>query len=248
MKSGNSGPTPGETTGGLSSNWDPIARTLWDAITSDAPAEVMVVTSQGKVLYASAEAERFFGASSGELAGKTLRELFPEPVATERLSHIADVSRTGRRVTLEGILKGAWRHVTLRPLALHEPTVLMVSRSASPSSSEVPRPDRTRVKFDDLGILGNLTGREREILALIGRGLSTVEIAQQLGRSVKTVEWHRVSLGNKLGVTNRVELAHIALRAGLAQIEAPGGNETGVSTGSSDTRSASPRDSSSSSN
>jgi DNA-binding NarL/FixJ family response regulator len=32
---------------------------------------------------------------------------------------------------------------------------------------------------------------------------------------VKTIEWHRVSLGTKLGVTNRVELARIAIRAGV---------------------------------
>lgn len=64
-----------------------------------------------------------------------------------------------------------------------------------------------------------MTAREREVLIHIGRGLSTAEIASTLGRSTKTVEWHRVSLGNKLGITNRVELARIAIRAGVTALE-----------------------------
>lgn len=63
----------------------------------------------------------------------------------------------------------------------------------------------------------NLTGREREVLRLIGMGLSTSQIATRLSRSMKTVEWHRVSLGSKLKVKNRVELARIAIAAGLVQ-------------------------------
>ena len=56
-----------------------------------------------------------------------------------------------------------------------------------------------------------LTGREREVLALIAEGLSTQEIAERLHRSVKTVETHRRGLGMKLGAKNRVELARAAL-------------------------------------
>ena len=72
-----------------------------------------------------------------------------------------------------------------------------------------------RAKNNDLGALASLTPRELEILYLIGQGLATADIAKQLHRSEKTVEWHRVSLGNKLGVSNRVELARIAIRCGL---------------------------------
>jgi DNA-binding CsgD family transcriptional regulator len=64
--------------------------------------------------------------------------------------------------------------------------------------------------------------KTEEILKLIGIGLSTADIAKRLGRSVKTVEWHRVSLGDKLGVTNRVELARIAIAAGLVSLDEPG--------------------------
>ena len=73
-------------------------------------------------------------------------------------------------------------------------------------------------QFNDFGSLSVLTEREFEVLAFIGEGLSTAEIAQRLHRSVKTVEWHRRLLGSKLGATNRVELARIAIRAGLTHL------------------------------
>lgn len=66
--------------------------------------------------------------------------------------------------------------------------------------------------------LDSLTPREREILALIAKGDSLPEIAQQLHRSLKTIESHRLSLGRKLRASNRVELARIAIAAGLAPV------------------------------
>lgn len=66
--------------------------------------------------------------------------------------------------------------------------------------------------------IDSLTPREREILVLIGEGDSLPEIAQKLSRSLKTIESHRLALGRKLNVSNRVELAKIAIRAGLVSI------------------------------
>ena len=66
--------------------------------------------------------------------------------------------------------------------------------------------------------LKGLTPREREILALIGEGYSLPEIAQQLHRSVKTIETHRLTLGKKLNANNRVELARIAISTGLVKL------------------------------
>lgn len=49
-------------------------------------------------------------------------------------------------------------------------------------------------------VLKALTQREREVLRGLGQGLSSLQIAQQLGLSVRTVETHRSTLGSKLGV------------------------------------------------
>lgn len=56
-----------------------------------------------------------------------------------------------------------------------------------------------------------LTDREREVLALIGEGLTNQKIADALGISVKTVDKHRANLMQKLGVANRAALIRFAL-------------------------------------
>lgn len=67
----------------------------------------------------------------------------------------------------------------------------------------------------ELGALGALTARELEVLALIGEGLATREIAERLGRSPRTIERHCDAIHKKLGTTNRVQMARYALQAGL---------------------------------
>lgn len=67
----------------------------------------------------------------------------------------------------------------------------------------------------DLGGLSVLSPREIEVLALIGQGMTIREIAGVLHRSEKTVGNHRISMGHKLGKSNKVELALLARNAGL---------------------------------
>jgi DNA-binding CsgD family transcriptional regulator len=52
-----------------------------------------------------------------------------------------------------------------------------------------------------------LTRREREIIALVGLGLSNQQIADRLVMSVRTVEGHLYRAGTKLGTTHRDQLA-----------------------------------------
>lgn len=60
-----------------------------------------------------------------------------------------------------------------------------------------------------------LTPREEEILALIARGLTNRQIAEQLFISVNTVETHRRHLLEKLGARSRAELVSYAIDRGL---------------------------------
>jgi two-component system, NarL family, response regulator LiaR len=60
-----------------------------------------------------------------------------------------------------------------------------------------------------------LTPREREVLELIGRGLSNKRIALELGVSEKTVKTHVGHVLAKLGVTDRTQAALHAMRTGL---------------------------------
>ncbi len=57
-----------------------------------------------------------------------------------------------------------------------------------------------------------LTDREFEVFQLIGRGLSTKEIAGHIHVSVKTVEVHRVNIKQKLALQTAPELIRFAVR------------------------------------
>jgi NarL family two-component system response regulator LiaR len=63
-----------------------------------------------------------------------------------------------------------------------------------------------------------LTDRETDVLRLIARGLSNLEIAQHLGISERTVTTHITAILGKLQLTNRVQATLFALREGLATI------------------------------
>lgn len=61
----------------------------------------------------------------------------------------------------------------------------------------------------------SLTARERDVLALVGAGLSNKEIGDRLHMGVTTVKTHVTSLLAKTGAANRIRLALLAVRAGL---------------------------------
>jgi DNA-binding NarL/FixJ family response regulator len=62
-----------------------------------------------------------------------------------------------------------------------------------------------------------LTPREREVLALLARGLANKRIAFELGLSEKTVKAHVGRIFDKLGVTDRTQAALAAVREGLVR-------------------------------
>ena len=63
--------------------------------------------------------------------------------------------------------------------------------------------------------LALLTAREHEVAVAIGRGLSNAEIAAELFMSVATVKAHVSRVFEKLGTTNRVQVAICVHDAGL---------------------------------
>jgi len=69
--------------------------------------------------------------------------------------------------------------------------------------------------------LRSLTEREREVLILLARGLSTKEIASTLDIGGRTVETHRSNLMRKLGVRSVAVLTQVAIREGILDLPIP---------------------------
>jgi len=65
--------------------------------------------------------------------------------------------------------------------------------------------------------LDGVTDREREVLTLIGRGLSNAEIAQALHITMATAKTHISRLLAKLGARDRAQLVIVAYETGLIQ-------------------------------
>ena len=73
----------------------------------------------------------------------------------------------------------------------------------------------THPRDDASSGLSILTMRERQVLQLIAEGMSSKEIASELGVSPKTAESHRANLMEKVGVHKASSLVRLAIREGL---------------------------------
>lgn len=197
---------------------------LWEALTEDTNVSVMMADEAGIIEYANGTLLGMLGLDAGtSIVGRPLSDFFPNELIEDRLSMTRDRVMAGKPVQVEGMCLGRLMRSTFRLVPGSPARVLVVSRLSAPAEplKNAVEPGVLRARVDDPGSLSRLTAREMEILKLIGLGLSSAEIARRLERSVKTVEWHRVSLGDKLGVTNRVELARIAIGAGLVGVQNP---------------------------
>lgn len=64
-----------------------------------------------------------------------------------------------------------------------------------------------------------LTARESEIMRHVALGLRNAEVAERLCISESTVKTHLNNIFQKLGLRDRVELTHHALRVGLLTVQ-----------------------------
>lgn len=66
---------------------------------------------------------------------------------------------------------------------------------------------------ETLALVGALTDRERGVLALIAKGLTSRQMAETLGLSPRTVESHRASIGAKIGTSSTAEMTRLWLES-----------------------------------
>lgn len=141
---------------------------------------------------------------------KSLTAQFPD-------SLILVLSQYDDRLFVERALRAGARGYLLKDQAAHE--VLNAIRSVlageiylSPALlSCMLRKLRDVPNEEPDARLELLTDRELHVLQLLGRGLSTRQIAIELNLNFKTIETHRENLKHKLELRNAPELVHYAI-------------------------------------
>jgi len=78
-----------------------------------------------------------------------------------------------------------------------------------------------RASDRDARRLAALTEREREVLVLVGRGLTNAEIAERLVLGEATVKTHVSNILAKLGLRDRIGAVIVAYESGLIEIGRP---------------------------
>ncbi len=204
----------------------PDAGVLWNVLTQDPSAGVVICDLDGTVVWGNERCFRIYlgpEAKPGDVIGKTWKELgFPDPWIEERLAMFREIKRTGEPVLLRTIWLGhqvlAWVYPLPPDDECGKDCFLVVSRVSEADIKELGQDAAGKVMVSGVARLGELdvlSPRELEVLALLGQGLTIKEIARVLFRSEKTIGRHRDSIGAKLGLSNKVDLAELARRAGL---------------------------------
>lgn len=206
---------------------DPRGGAVVSALLEDTHLPMALVDLEGRYQFVSDAKARLLNATPERLVGRTVGEVLGADLGQERLELIARVAASVRPLLVESTLFGAPTRTVMRsiPAALDSPPMVLIVHHVGFASASV-LPDRSRYelvrsRFAAPIPVAQLTQREREVLVMIAQGLTQAQIADRLHRSVKTIEWHRASLGKKLGVGTAVELAHIAIQNGLCPLSGP---------------------------
>lgn len=206
--------------------WYPLwAQPVWRAMVSDAGVGVAVVDRRSEqALYCNATMGDVLGIGGGgaeQREPRALTAMLAPKFVVDWLS-MADLAvASGAPVVLRTRCAGRLVQITCRVVNVEDRSGLMLLFTAR----LVTRGDdtnwgehgavRVEAKYSDAGAMDGLSPQQLTVLRLIGLGLSTADIAARMFRTPKTVEWHRMTLGKKLGAKSRVELARIAIEAGL---------------------------------
>ncbi|MER5254020.1 response regulator transcription factor [Streptomyces sp. NPDC002855] len=127
--------------------------------------------------------------------------------------HVVDALRAGASGFLVKDTKPGELLEAIRTVAAGESLL-----SPGPTSRLIARVLRapTAVALPD-ALSGQLSERERQVLALVARGLNNTEIAEQLGLSPLTAKTHVSRIMGKLGARDRAQLVIVAYESGLVR-------------------------------
>jgi DNA-binding CsgD family transcriptional regulator len=197
-----------------------LQEVAWNALVFDTGCVVTIHDQDGRCLFANEPAARLLSKSRDSVVGTSFHDHFSREFADERVRFIRRALASRQPLAVVDMVGGRRLVSSIRPIQVEgegRGLVLVTAIVVGATDLHEPPPDHFEPRFVDSGPLSQLTGREIEVLKLIGQGLTTARIAEMLRRSAKTIEAHRASLGLKLGASNRVQLARIAIELGLVK-------------------------------
>ncbi len=124
--------------------------------------------------------------------------------------HLAAAEATAKRLRMKGV------RVVMLGEGSEEDEGAWVSASSSIATLAGVLVPETRVHRAGPS---RLSAREKEILALVGRGLAGKQVARHLGISPKTVEHHKTRIFSKLGAANQAAAVRLAAEEELRRGE-----------------------------
>ena len=158
----------------------------------------LCITEFRKIVICNDEFSRMFGFQSQELVGQSLAILYPTAQEFDSTGELAlpILRETGRysddRLMRHQSGRLIWCHVAGRSFRVNSPY------------------EHAIWMFEDLSdrrkTVVQLTPREREIVKLLAKGLTSKQIAKLLEMSHRTVEAHRTRIGRKLDAKTTVEI------------------------------------------
>lgn len=194
---------------------------VWGMFVADPAVGIVITNLDAVIVFANRKsAQLFLGLDDPSIViGKSMYDIASEEWVEERLKVYRRIAETGQPAIMRHIRRGRQLQSTVHAIPTPPGEAMQFLSITHEGEHVVEGEDEDFFVFEsgvmDLGPLDVLSTRELEVLALIGQGLSTQEIAEILFRSPKTIEGHRDSIAKKLGESSRIRLGQIARGAGL---------------------------------
>jgi DNA-binding CsgD family transcriptional regulator len=183
------------------------------------PKAVLGREGRGWLSRAEAECARARGQNTPQAWEKVLAEFGPQyKYETSRVQwRLAEaLAEAGRREEASAVWRAAYETAAeLRAAPLRAALDDLARRARLDVGAVGGRNGARNGAGHGSGVTGALTDREREVLALLARGLSNREIGAELFITAKTASVHVSNILAKLGAASRTEAAAIAHREGV---------------------------------
>lgn len=196
---------------------------LWDTLLQYSTDCIAITNSRNEFIWTNSAVQKFLSQDNRTLIGRSWLDVLPTDLANERIECTDRTITENQDLALIGMIRGVCTCSFFRvcsSVGAREINVIVIISPMQSTGIIEYNPvtkgcKKLYAEHNELGQLSQLTERELEVFVQIGYGYSGQQIADSLKKSTKTIDWHRSRIGEKLGTTNKVEIAKIAMRSGI---------------------------------